>query len=229
MSEQIRSMFAKLAPRYDATNNALSLGIHRFWRQKAVRLSGAKPGMSVLDCATGTGDLAIEFKQKVGQSGRVVGTDFCAEMLELAPAKAAHKGLDMKFEIADAMNLQYGTNEFDISSISFGIRNVDSPTKCLEEMARVVRPGGKVVIVELGQPRGILNIMYKVYRKTIMPLLALLVTRNDHAFHYLLDTSAVFPSREQFVEIMKKTGVFSEQKYYTLTLGVAYIYIGTVK
>ena len=229
MSEQIRSMFAKLAPRYDATNNALSLGIHRFWRQKAVRLSGAKAGMSVLDCATGTGDLAIEFKQKVGAGGRVVGTDFCAEMLELAPAKAAHKGLDVKFEIADAMNLQYRDNDFDIASISFGIRNVDSPTKCLEEMARVVRPGGKVVIVELGQPRGILKVMYKLYRKTIMPLLALLVTRNDHAFHYLLDTSAVFPSREKFVEIMQKTGVFSEQRYYTLTLGVAYIYIGTVK
>ena len=229
MSEQIRSMFAKLAPRYDATNNALSLGIHRFWRQKAVRLSGAKAGMSVLDCATGTGDLAIEFKQKVGAGGRVVGTDFCAEMLELAPAKAEHKGLDVKFEIADAMNLQYRDNEFDIASISFGIRNVDSPPKCLEEMARVVRSGGKVVIVELGQPRGILKVMYKLYRKTIMPLLALLVTRNDHAFHYLLDTSAVFPSREKFVEIMQKTGVFSDQRFYTLTLGVAYIYIGTVK
>lgn len=185
--------------------------------------------MSVLDCATGTGDLAIEFKQKVGAGGRVIGTDFCAEMLELAPAKAEHKGLDVKFEIADAMNLQYRDNEFDIASISFGIRNVDSPTKCLEEMARVVRSGGKVVIVELGQPRGILNVMYKMYRKTIMPLLALLVTRNDHAFHYLLDTSAVFPSREKFVEIMKQTGVFSEQRFYTLTLGVAYIYIGIVK
>ncbi|MBK9246528.1 MAG: bifunctional demethylmenaquinone methyltransferase/2-methoxy-6-polyprenyl-1,4-benzoquinol methylase UbiE [Ignavibacteria bacterium] len=229
MSEQIRSMFAKLAPRYDATNNALSLGIHKFWRRKAVRLSGAAVGMNVLDCATGTGDLAIAFKQKVGKSGSVIGTDFCAEMLELAPDKASLKGLDVQFEIADAMNLQYLDNQFDIASISFGIRNVDSPKTCLKEMARVVNSGGKVVILELGQPRGILNVLYKIYRKTMMPLLALIVTRNDNAFHYLLDTSAAFPSREKFIEIMKETGVFSEQKFYSLTLGVAYIYIGKVK
>lgn len=229
MSEQIKSMFAKLAPRYDATNNALSLGIHRFWRKKTVRLSGAKVGMNILDCATGTGDLAIEFKQKVGETGNVIGTDFCAEMLEFAPSKAAQKGLDMKFEIADAMNLQYKSNEFDIASIAFGIRNVDSPVKCLEEMARVVRSGGRVVILELGQPKGLLSIFYTIYRKTIMPLLALLVTRNDKAFNYLLNTSAIFPSREKFIEVMKTSGVFSDQKYYSLTLGVAYIYIGTVK
>jgi len=149
--EIIRSMFSKVAGQYDKANSVLSVGIHHLWRKKLVRLSGATDGQSILDCATGTGDLAIEFKKAVGPNGRVVGTDFCADMLESAPQKAKAENLDILFEQADVTQLQYQDNQFDVVSISFGIRNVNNPVKALQEMARVAKPGGRVMILEFGQ------------------------------------------------------------------------------
>ncbi len=163
MSKQVQQMFASIAPAYDRTNSVLSLGIHHIWRKKTVQVSGAKTGMSVLDCATGTGDLALEFKKTVGPAGHVIGTDFCPEMMETAPAKSEAKQLHVQFEVADAMNLPYPDHTFDISSISFGIRNVDDPSIALKEMARVVKPGGKVMILEFGQPKGFMGILYDWY------------------------------------------------------------------
>ncbi|MBS1538128.1 MAG: bifunctional demethylmenaquinone methyltransferase/2-methoxy-6-polyprenyl-1,4-benzoquinol methylase UbiE [Bacteroidetes bacterium] len=230
MSEQIKSMFAGLASRYDRTNTVLSLGIHKLWRRKVVRLSDAKAGMSILDCATGTGDLALEFKKAVGQSGAVIGTDFCAEMLDFAPAKAQQQGLEVQFELADAMNLQYADNTYDIASISFGIRNVDSPSQCLKEMARVVRPGGRVMILEFGQPEGMFRYLYSLYRAVFMPMLGWIVTgKNKDAYNYLLDTTAVFPSGKKFIEMMETSGAFTELRYVPFTFGIAYLYIGKVK
>src|SRR5207302_5431352 len=123
MSAEVRRMFASIARRYDAANQVLSLGVHRGWRREAVRLSGARPGDRVLDCATGTGDLALSFKRAVGASGLVVGTDFCAEMLASAPGKARKAGLEVRFEVADALALPFAPGSFDIASIGFGIRN----------------------------------------------------------------------------------------------------------
>ena len=120
-------MFSKVAANYDKGNNVLSMGVHHLWRKKLVKYSDARFGAKVLDCATGTGDLAIEFKKTVGALGSVVGTDFCAEMLIPAPAKAKARGLEVQFEQADVTQLQYADNSFDICSISFGIRNVGDP------------------------------------------------------------------------------------------------------
>ena len=125
MSEKVRSMFADIASDYDRVNTVLSFGVHHAWRKKAILESEAKEGDHVLDCATGTGDLAIEFKKAVGDSGYVMGTDFCAPMIEPAPAKAEEKGLKIDFEVADAMDLPYEDSRFDISSIAFktGVTN----------------------------------------------------------------------------------------------------------
>ncbi len=139
MSEEVRRMFASISGRYDLLNTVLSLGIHHRWRKRAVRMSGASEGMTVLDCATGTGDLAIAFKKSVGLNGKVIGTDFCAEMLETAPEKSRKKQMSLTWEVADVMNLPYDDDRFDISSIAFGIRNVDDPLAALSEMARVVK------------------------------------------------------------------------------------------
>src|SRR4051812_10182194 len=115
MSAEVQRMFASIAPRYDRTNEVLSFGVHRRWRRAAVKLSGIAEGGRALDCATGTGDLALALKRKVGPAGEVVGTDFCAEMLALAPAKADKAGLAIKFEVADAMALPYGPASFDVA------------------------------------------------------------------------------------------------------------------
>lgn len=223
-------MFSQVAKNYDLGNTVLSLGIHHLWRKKLVKLSGAKAGDRVLDCATGTGDLAIEFKGVVGPSGQVIGTDFCAEMLAPAPGKAALKKLDIKFETADVTQLKYPDHQFDISSISFGIRNVGNPALGLSEMARVTKSGGAVMVLEFGQMQipGI-GPMYNFYSEKILPILGGWVTGQKKAYEYLQKSSAAFPCREKFVELMQSTGHFSEITYVPVSGGIAYIYKGIVK
>jgi demethylmenaquinone methyltransferase/2-methoxy-6-polyprenyl-1,4-benzoquinol methylase len=228
MSEQVKEMFGSIAGRYDLINSVLSFGIHHRWRKKAVKLSGAKKGHHVLDCATGTGDFAIAFKKKVGPEGRVVGTDFSQPMIEPAPAKAQKKNLDITFEVADAMNLPYENASFDITSIAFGIRNVDDTFICLKELARVTKPGGKVVVLEFGQPSGLMRVPFTLYSKYIMPTVGGWLSGNRQAYEYLPETSSKYPAGEAFLEIMRKTKSFNEQKAHRLQSGVAYIYIGTV-
>lgn len=228
--EIIRSMFSKVAANYDRGNTVLSMGIHHLWRKKLVKYSGAKAGNKVLDCATGTGDLAIEFKQTVGAAGEVIGTDFCAEMLIPAPGKAKEKNLEIQFEQADVTQLQYADNRFDICSISFGIRNVGDPVKALSEMARVTRSGGTVMILEFGQVNiPIFGALYNFYSQHILPKIGGLVTGQKEAYEYLQKSSAAFPCRKEFVSLMEQTGSYSKMEYIGLTGGIAYIYKGTVK
>ncbi|WNG17071.1 bifunctional demethylmenaquinone methyltransferase/2-methoxy-6-polyprenyl-1,4-benzoquinol methylase UbiE [Cystobacter fuscus] len=229
MSTEVRQMFSSIATRYDVTNEVLSLGIHRLWRRKAVRLSGAKPGDAVLDCATGTGDLALAFKRQVGEAGRVMGTDFCKEMLDSAPAKAEREGLRVEFQVADAMALPFADNSFDVASIAFGIRNVDDPVKCLSEMARVVRPGGRVVVLEFGQPTGFFGALFRFYSKVVMPRVGGLLTGNRAAYEYLPRTSAAFPAGDRFLALMEQSGGYKERVAHPLTFGTSYVYVGTVR
>lgn len=228
MSEKVRNMFADIADDYDRINSILSFGVHNAWRKKTVMESGAKAGDRVLDCATGTGDLAIEFKKTVGDEGYVMGTDFCKEMIEHAPYKAASKELVVEFEVADAMDLPYDDNSFDIASIAFGIRNVDDPVVCLKEMARVVKPGGRVVILEFGQPDGIIKYPYQIYSKHVMPAIGGLISGNRDAYTYLPETSAKFPAGNAFLELMERSEMYAEKRAVSLTGGVAYVYVGTV-
>lgn len=218
-------MFSRVAGKYDLANSVLSFGIHHLWRKKLVQLSEAHAGQNVLDCATGTGDLAIQFKLAVGSSGAVTGTDFCVDMLKPAPEKAAKVGLDIKFETADVTQLQYKDKTFDISSISFGIRNVGDPLKGLSEMARVTKSGGLVMVLEFGQVKmPIIGPLYNFYSETVLPQLGGLVTGQKEAYKYLQKSSAAFPCCEDFLSLMKKTGLFSEMSYTPVTGGIAYIY-----
>ena len=228
--DKIRSMFSRVASNYDKANSILSLGIHHLWRKKLVALSGAKQGDRILDCATGTGDLAIEFKKAVGFKGHVVGTDFCVEMLSSAPKKSAAKKLDIHFEVADATALQYPDNSFDIASISFGIRNVSSPEKALKEMARVVKPGGSVMILEFGQMDiPVIREVYQLYSEKVLPILGGWITGQKKAYEYLQKSSASFPCKEEFVSLMDSTGCFDETNFVPVSAGIAYIYKGRVK
>lgn len=227
-AEVIQKMFSQVAARYDLANDVLSLGIHHLWRKKLVTWSGAQPGSAVLDCATGTGDLAIEFKRVVG-AGRVVGTDFCADMLETAPRKAKTRGLEIEFTVADVMNLAYENDSFDISSISFGIRNVSDPLCALKELARVTKPGGVVMVLEFGPMKTpILGSVFNFYSQKILPQLGGWLTGQKEAYSYLQKSSAAFPAREDFLSLMNQTQAFTKTEYKSLSGGVAYMYRGVV-
>jgi demethylmenaquinone methyltransferase/2-methoxy-6-polyprenyl-1,4-benzoquinol methylase len=218
---RIRSMFASISTRYDRANTVLSGGVHHLWRKKAVRWSQAKPGDAVLDCATGTGDLAIAFRNAVVPNGRVVGTDFVPEMLEVARQKAP----DITFEVADVTRLPYDDAIFDIASISFGIRNVNDPRRGLAEMARTLRSGGRLVVLEFGQPRSrLFGALYDFYRRRIMPKLGGIVTGEQGAYEYLESSAGRFPCGEEFVALMRSAGEFSAVEFKTLTFGIAYLY-----
>lgn len=229
MSDHVHQMFTEIAPRYDVANDVLSMGTHRLWRKQAVKRSLVKAGDAVLDCATGTGDLAMDFKRVVGPTGSVLGTDFNAAMLSTAPAKAKAAGLDVQFEVADAMKLPYEKARFDVASISFGIRNVDDPSVCLKELARVVKPGGRVVVLEFGQPTGLFGAFFRLYSRFVMPIIGQVLTGNRAAYEYLPRTAASFPAGATFVSMMEKTGAYATQTAHPLMFGLAYVYVGVVR
>jgi demethylmenaquinone methyltransferase/2-methoxy-6-polyprenyl-1,4-benzoquinol methylase len=221
---RIKTMFSSIAGRYDRANTIMSGGVHHLWRRAAVRWSGAKSGDAVLDCATGTGDLAIAFKHAVG-NGRVVGTDFTPEMIELARRKSS----DITFEVADVTALPFEDDSFDIASISFGIRNVGDPGKGIAEMARVVRPGGRVIVLEFGQPSNrIAGALYDSYRRHFLPRLGGAVTGERDAYEYLESSAARFPCGDDFVSLMRESALFASIDFRPLTFGIAYLYRGVV-
>lgn len=210
-------MFASIAPRYDRANTILSAGIHHRWRRRAVRRARVRKGDRVLDCATGTGDLAIAF-QRAGAA--VVGVDFTPEMIALARAKAPA----ITFETADVMSLPYENESFDVASIAFGIRNVADPEKGIAEMARVVRPGGRVVVLEFGEPPA----WFALYHKHILPRLGAAITGNRDAYDYLRSSTARFPSGEQFADLMRRGAAFDSIRVERLTFGIAWLYVARV-
>ncbi|MBR9979331.1 MAG: ubiquinone/menaquinone biosynthesis methyltransferase [Bacteroidetes bacterium] len=228
MSREVHDMFAGIAGSYDKANSVLSLGVHHRWRKQTVRRSAVRPGDHVLDCATGTGDLALEFKRAVGVDGRVVGTDFCAEMLALAPAKSRETGLAVEWEVEDVMDLSYPEDSFEVASIAFGIRNVDDPVQALRSMGRVVRPGGRVIILEFGRPLWWMKPLFTFYSKVIIPSVGGLISGRRDAYMYLTQTSAAFPTGPEFLTLMDKSGMYAERRVFPLTGGIAYLYIGIV-
>ncbi|MBS1914443.1 MAG: bifunctional demethylmenaquinone methyltransferase/2-methoxy-6-polyprenyl-1,4-benzoquinol methylase UbiE [Bacteroidetes bacterium] len=228
MSEEIRSMFADISDRYDAGNDILSFGTHRLWKQRMVRMARAPKGGSVLDLATGTGDIALLFSNSVGGSGHVLGVDFCASMIDHARARVNNQRPNLAFEVGDAMNLRFNDDSYDVTTISFGIRNVDDPVRALSEMHRVTRPGGRVVVMEFGQPRGVFGSLYRFYSSKILPFIGGLVLRNRSAYDYLNRTAAAFPCRDEFTALMHAAG-FRHARWTSLFGGIAFIYVGDVE
>ncbi|HSP34350.1 MAG TPA: class I SAM-dependent methyltransferase [Thermoanaerobaculia bacterium] len=212
---RIHDMFASLSGRYDRANTVLSGGVHHLWRRRVVRRSGIRRGDKVLDCATGTGDLAIAFERA---GARVTGTDFVEEMLTIARRKAPY----IAFRPADAMALPFADDSFDIASISFGIRNVGDPQKAIAEMARVAR---KVVVLEFGTPLPWFAPLYRIYQRLILPRLGGLVTGDRKAYEYLETSSAQFPSGEDFVALMRRSANFDRIAFEPLTFGIAWLYV----
>ena len=221
-------MFDRIAPRYDLANTVLSFGTHHGWRKKVVKYSGARQGEKVLDVATGTGDLAFAFSRVVGRgAGSVTGVDFVPKMIELADQKLKKRPQEgLSFQVANAMELPFEEESFNVVSISFGIRNVESPATALQEFYRVLKPGGRVVVLEFGQPKvPIFSTSYRLYSKYLMPAIGSKLTGDRDAYEYLPETAEQFPCRAEFTELMAEAG-FVDNRWKAVTGGIAFMYRG---
>lgn len=219
-AQAIKSMFNNISRSYDLLNDILSLGIHRLWKKALVKEMTASSPARILDCATGTGDIAIMMKN-ASTNSTVVGTDFSVNMLEVAKEKTS----DITWEVQDVMNLPYEDNSFNCSSISYGIRNVENYNKALSELARVSTD--KICILEFGQPQNpIFKFIYFAIMKYFIPLIGKLFNK-ESAYQYLIDSSMNFPCAESFCEEIKKSTGFKKVTYRPYFGGVTYLYIAS--
>ena len=203
---EVRAMFDRIAPRYDLMNRLMSGGLDGRWRRLAAAAADVSLGSRALDVCTGTGDLAFELADRVGPSGAVVGVDFSEPMLERAAAKAAARGVPATFQVADALELPFGDCAFDGATVAFGARNLSDLDRGLAEMARVVRPGGRVVVLEITTPKR-LRALHGLWFDRVVPRLGGLIGGDRAAYRYLPASAKRFPSPPELAERMIRAGL----------------------
>lgn len=227
--QRVRRMFGEIAGRYDFLNHLLSLGVDHYWRWRTVRKAPPQGGSPILDLCTGTGDLALAYTRAAGKDTSVVAADFCHPMLTIGHQKALRAQLDdrVTFVEADAQNLPFPDNYFQIVSVAFGLRNVTDTDRGLREMTRVCQAGGRVAVLEFSMPRWQpFKAVYGWYFRHVLPRIGQALARNrQDAYNYLPESVGEFPSGNDLAERMRAAGM-REVRFYPLTLGVATLYVG---
>jgi demethylmenaquinone methyltransferase/2-methoxy-6-polyprenyl-1,4-benzoquinol methylase len=217
-------MFDRIAGVYDLMNSVMTAGLHHRWRARAADLAALEPGDRALDVATGTGDLAVELAQRVGPSGEVVGSDFSEKMLELERAKAP----ELRFEHGNALALPYDDDSFDAATVGFGARNFSDLPQGLREMTRVVRPGGRVVILEITTPeRPPLSSFFRLWFDRVVPLMGKFAGDSD-AYTYLPSSVRRFPNARGLAAAMSAVGLI-DVRWLLTAGGIIAIHAGTVE
>jgi len=227
--DRVRRMFGQIAGRYDFLNHLLSLGVDRWWRRQTVRRVPPEGPLPILDVCTGTGDLALAYDRAAGGATRIVGADFCHEMLAIGREKARRAGAETRitFVAADALDLPLPDDAFQIVCVAFGLRNVADTDRGLAEMVRVAAPGGRVAVLEFTMPRRQpLKAVYGWYFRHVLPRIGQFVARNTtSAYHYLPESVGQFPQDEALAERMRAAGLVDVRRW-PLTCGVATLYVG---
>ncbi|MEL6925444.1 MAG: bifunctional demethylmenaquinone methyltransferase/2-methoxy-6-polyprenyl-1,4-benzoquinol methylase UbiE [Bacteroidota bacterium] len=221
-------MFDNIAPYYDFLNHFLSLGIDKIWRKKAISILQEDAPKYILDVATGTADVALETVKRVPEVDKIIGIDISNEMLEVGRQKIKKRQLTETIELqqGDSENLPFEDNTFDAITVAFGVRNFEHLEKGLQEMNRVLKPNGKLVVLEFSKPRIFpFRQLFNAYFKYLLPTIGKIKSKDPRAYQYLYESVQVFPDGKDFVRILEKTGYKSNQ-WKSLSLGICAIYTG---
>ena len=224
-SRRVAGVFDSVAPRYDLMNDLMSGGLHRLWKRFAVEASGVRPGERVLDIAGGTGDLARLFAARVGAQGQVVLTDVNGSMLKLGRDRLLDGGIVAPVAQCNAEALPFGHDAFDCVSVAFGLRNMTRKEAALAEMRRVLRPGGRVLVLEFSKVWGPLKPLYDAYSFGVLPRLGQLVANDAAAYRYLAESIRMHPDQEGLKAMMEQAG-FERVEYFNLAAGVVALHRG---
>jgi demethylmenaquinone methyltransferase/2-methoxy-6-polyprenyl-1,4-benzoquinol methylase len=224
---RVRGVFGSVASKYDVMNDAMSLGIHRVWKDAMMDWLAPRPGQRLLDVAGGTGDIAFRFLARAGH-GHATVLDLTEAMLvegrQRAEAGAMADSLD--WVVGDAMALPFADNSFDVYTISFGIRNVTRPQEALDEAFRVLRPGGRLMVLEFSQiPNDLMQKVYDLYSFNIIPRLGQVIANDRDSYQYLVESIRRFPDQETFLGMVREAG-FGQAKYRNLSMGIAALHSG---
>lgn len=225
--EEVREMFDRIAPTYDMLNHTLSLNIDRLWRRRVVRLVRRFAPRRILDVATGTGDLAIAMARRI-RGTQVLGVDLSEGMLDIARRKVAEAGLDGRvvLDTGDAERLSVSDSAVDVATVAFGVRNFGDLDAGLRDIARTLREGGRIVILEFSTPRNPLaRTFYGFWNRRVLPRVGGMVSRDRKAYEYLPESIGEFPAPERFLEMMSRAG-FRNCKARSQSFGIAHIYVG---
>jgi demethylmenaquinone methyltransferase/2-methoxy-6-polyprenyl-1,4-benzoquinol methylase len=224
-ARRVRGVFDSVAPKYDLMNDLMSAGLHRAWKAYTVLVANARPGQQVLDIAGGTGDLALAFAKKVGPSGRVVHTDINEAMLRPGRDRLLDAGVALPTMVCDAEKLPFADARFDLVSVAFGLRNMTHKDLALAEMNRVLKPGGKLLVLEFSKVAKPLEKAYDWYSFKVLPALGRLVAGDDASYRYLAESIRMHPGQEELKTLMKNAG-FGHVDYHNLSGGVVALHVG---
>ena len=226
-ARHVRDVFDSVASKYDLMNDLMSVGLHRLWKRYTIDQAAVRPGQTVLDLAGGTGDLARRFASIVGPSGQVVLADINLNMLLEGRKRLVDAGVAGNLDIiqVDAQQLPFAASSFDCTTIAFGLRNVTDKQAALGSMHRVLRPGGKALILEFSKPADPLKPAYDLYSFKILPMLGKLVTNDEDSYQYLAESIRMHPDQETLLGMMQEAG-FERCRYHNLAGGIVALHVG---
>jgi demethylmenaquinone methyltransferase/2-methoxy-6-polyprenyl-1,4-benzoquinol methylase len=225
---KVAGVFHSVASNYDLMNDVMSMGVHRLWKRYAIEMSGVRSGQRVLDIAGGTGDLAAKFSELVGETGEVVLADINESMLEVGRERLVDRGVlaNVSYVQANAEVLPFPNNHFDCITIAFGLRNVTDKDAALRSMLRVLKPGGRLLVLEFSRPVvPALGKLYDVYSFKLLPLMGKLIAKDDSSYRYLAESIRMHPKQEELLAMMQEAG-FERCEYFNLSGGVVALHRG---
>jgi demethylmenaquinone methyltransferase/2-methoxy-6-polyprenyl-1,4-benzoquinol methylase len=224
-ARRVRGVFDSVAPKYDVMNDLMSMGLHRAWKAYTVLVANVKEGQQVLDIAGGTGDLSLAFAPKVGVSGRVVHTDINEAMLREGRNRLLDAGVNLPTLVCDAEKLPFPDASFDLVTVAFGLRNMTHKEEALREMNRVLKPGGKLLVLEFSKVAKPLEKIYDWYSFKVLPKIGKLVANDDSSYQYLAESIRMHPGQEELKALMRNSG-FGHVDYHNMAGGMVALHVG---